>query len=95
MPSQKCPICGKMAKYETPPDDAEQYRCFVCPVCGYFVISLMAENHLAKFPIQDRMYYSKKAKAVQKGQVLIIQFLDDGTEAMTMHRYDDKAEWFG
>ena len=55
----------------------------------------MAENHLAKFPIQDRMYYSKKAKTAQKGQVLIIQFLDDGTEALTMHRYDDKDEWFG
>ena len=94
MPIQKCPICGKMAKYENPPDNSEQYRCFDCPVCGAFVISLMAENHLAKFPIKDRMYYSEKAKAAGEGKVVIIQFLDDGSEALTIHRYDKKAEWF-
>jgi hypothetical protein len=94
MPSQKCPICGKMATYEHPSDNSEQYRCFKCPVCGYFVISLMAEDHLAKFLLKDRMYYSEKAKAAQEGQVLIIQFLDDGSQALTIHRYDDKAEWF-
>lgn len=95
MPTQKCPICGKMAKYENPPDNSEQYRCFECPVCGSFVISLMAEDHLAKFTIKDRMYYSEKAKAAPAGKVLIIQFLDDGAEALTMHRYDDKSVWFG
>ena len=92
MPIQKCPICGKMAEYGSPPDNSEQYRCFVCPVCGYFVITLMAEDHLAKFPIKDRMYYSEKAKDAQEGQVLIIQFLDDGSNATTMHRYDNIAE---
>lgn len=95
MPVQKCPICGEMAKYENPPDNIEQYRCFECPLCGSFVISLMAEDHLAKFTIKDRMYYSEKAKAAQAGKVLIIQFLDDGAEALTMHRYDDKSVWFG
>ena len=95
MLSEKCPICGEMAKYQNPPDQSEQYRCFTCPVCGNFVISLMAENHLAKFSIEDRMYYSDKSKAAEKGQVLIIQFLDDGAEALTMHRYDNKSEWFG
>jgi len=94
MPKQKCPICGKMAKYENPPDETEQYRCFVCPVCGCFVISLMAEDHLAKFSIKDRMYYSEKSKAAEDGKVLIIQFLDDGSQATTMHRYDTKSEWF-
>ena len=94
MPAQKCPICGEMAEYENPLDNAEQYRCFVCPVCGSFVISLMAENHLANFPIKDRMYYSEKAKSAKDDEVLIIQFLDDGSEALTMHRYDNKAEWF-
>lgn len=95
MIAKKCPLCGKMAKYENPPDNSEQYRCFACPVCGCFVISLMAEDHLAKFPIKDRMFYSEKAKAAEEGMVLIIQFLDDGHEALTMHRYDTKAEWFG
>jgi hypothetical protein len=94
MLTQKCPICGKTAKYENPPDNSKQYRCFVCPDCGDFVISLMAENHLAKFPIKDRMYYSVKAKAAKEGKVIIIQFLDDGSEALTMHRYENKAEWF-
>mgnify|MGYP000374462395 FL=1 len=94
MPSQKCPICGKMAKYQNPPDNAKQYRCFMCPICGCFVISLMAEDHLAKFSINDRMYYSEKAKYAKEGKVMIIQFLDDGSEALTMHRYDNKSEWF-
>ena len=94
MPSQNCPICGKMAKYENPPDNSEQYRCFRCPVCGDFVISLMAEDHLSKFQLKERMYYSEKAQAANERQVLIIQFLDDGSEALTIHRYDDKAEWF-
>lgn len=83
-----------MAKYENPHDNAKQYRCFTCPVCGSFVISLMAEYHLAKFSMKDRMYYSEKAKAAQEGEVLIIQFLDDQSEALTIHRYDDKSEWF-
>jgi ssDNA-binding Zn-finger/Zn-ribbon topoisomerase 1 len=95
MPKKKCPICGGVAKYKNPPDGSEQYRCFVCPVCGHFVISLMAEDHLAKFPIKDRVYYSEKANAAEDGEVLIIQFLDDGSEALTIHRYDDKADWFG
>ena len=54
----------------------------------------MAEDHLAKFPIKDRVYYSEKANAAEDGEVLIIQFLDDGSEALTIHRYDKKAEWF-
>lgn len=41
------------------------------------------------------MYYSEKSKAAEDGQVLIIQFLDDGSQALTMHRYDAKSEWFG
>ena len=95
MPSQKCPICGRLAKYENPPDNAKEYRCFECSVCGFFVISLMAEDHLAKFSIKDRMYYSEKAIAAEEGMVLIIQFLDDGHDALTIHRYDKKTEWFG
>jgi hypothetical protein len=95
MPSQKCPICGEIAQHEKPPDQSEQYRCFVCPICDCFVISIMAEDHLAKFPLEDRMYYSKRSKAAKDGEVLIIQFLDDGSEALTMHRYDTKSEWFG
>ena len=94
MPLEKCPICGKLAKFENPLDHSEQYRCFDCPVCGHFVISLMAEDHLAKFTIGDRMYYSEKSKEAPEGKVVIIQFLDDGSEALTIHRYDEKAEWF-
>ncbi|BBO82452.1 hypothetical protein DSCO28_30180 [Desulfosarcina ovata subsp. sediminis] len=94
MPTQICPLCGKKAKYDNPPGNSEEYKCFLCPVGGSFVISLMAEDHFAKFPIIDRTYYSDKAKDAKKGKVLIIQFCDDGSEAPLIQRYDEKAEWF-
>lgn len=95
MTSQECPICGKMANYGHPPDMSDQFKCFECPLCGCFVITLMAEEHLNKFSLKDRMYYSEKSQAAEEGKVLIIQFLDDGSQAVTIHRYDEKREWFG